>query len=73
MLEYPVGLGWFLELERILTRLLGGAQGTGLTAEQQAESTLRFLDVNTVVLLGGLFLVAVWAQVRTVEPRPWDG
>ena len=72
VLEYPVLTGWFLELERILTRLLGGAQGVDLTAEQQAESTLRFLDVNTV-LLGALFLVAVWAQVRTVAPRPWDG
>jgi uncharacterized membrane protein len=72
VLEYPVLTGWFLELERILTRLLGGAQGPDLTAEQQAESTLRFLDVNAV-LLGGLFLVAVWAQVRTVTPRPWDG
>ena len=72
VLEYPVLTGWFLELERILTRLLGGAQGTDLTAEQQAESTLRFLDVNAV-LLGGLFLLAVWAQVRTVAPRPWDG
>ena len=71
VLEYPVLTGWFLELERILTRLLGGLQGSDLTAEQQAESTLRFLDVNTV-LLGGLFLVAVWAQVRTVPPRPWD-
>ena len=28
VLEYPVLTGWFLELERILTRLLGGAQGS---------------------------------------------
>jgi uncharacterized membrane protein len=72
VLEYPVLTGYFLELERILTRLLGGAQGSDLSAEQQAESTLRFFDVN-VVLLGGLFLIAVWAQVRTVPTRPWDG
>ncbi|HEV2927395.1 MAG TPA: glycosyltransferase 87 family protein, partial [Propionibacteriaceae bacterium] len=72
VLEYPVLTGYFLELERILTRLLGGAQGTDLSAEQQARSTLMFVDVNTV-LLGGLFLVAVWAQVRTVPMRPWDG
>ena len=72
VLEYPVLTGWFLELERILTRLLGGAQGIDLTAEQQAESTLRFLDVN-IVLLGGLFLIAVWAQVRTVAPGPGTG
>ena len=72
VLEYPVLTGYFLELERIITRLLGGAQGVGLSPEQQAESALRFYDVN-VVLLGGLFLVAVWAQVRTVPTRPWDG
>src|SRR3712207_1229406 len=72
VLEYPVLTGYFLELERILTRLLGGAQGSNLTAEQQADSTLLFLDVNTV-LLGWLFLAAVWAQVRTVPTRPWDG
>ena len=29
VLEYPVLTGWFLELERILTRLLGGAAGLG--------------------------------------------
>jgi uncharacterized membrane protein len=72
VLEYPVFTGYFLELERIITRLLGGAQGTDLTAEQQARSTLMFVDVNTV-LLGALFLIAVWAQVRTVPTRPWDG
>jgi uncharacterized membrane protein len=72
VLEYPVLTGYFLELERILTQLLGGAQGASLTAEQQAQSTLIFTDVNTV-LLGWLFLVAVWAQVRTVRTRPWDG
>jgi uncharacterized membrane protein len=64
--------GYFLELERILTRLLGGLQGTSLTDQQQAHSTLVFVDVNTV-LLGWLFLIAVWAQVRTVPTRPWDG
>ncbi len=72
VLEYPVLTGYFLELERILTRLLGGLQGTDLTPAQQAHSTLVFVDVNTV-LLGWLFLVAVWAQVRTVPTRPWDG
>ena len=71
VLEYPVLTGWFLELERRLTALLGGLQGTGLTDQQQLDSTLRFVDVNTV-LLGGLFLVAVWAQVATVPTRPWD-
>ncbi|HWI01676.1 MAG TPA: glycosyltransferase 87 family protein, partial [Propionibacteriaceae bacterium] len=72
VLEYPVLTGYFLELERILTRLLGGLQGTSLTDQQQAHSTLVFVDVNTV-LLGWLFLIAVWAQVRTVPTRPWDG
>src|ERR671916_1225509 len=72
VLEYPVLTGYFLELERILTRLLGGAQGSALTAEEQARSTFIWTDVNTV-LLGGLFLIAVWAQARTVPTRPWDG
>lgn len=71
VLEYPVLTGWFLELERLITRFLGGAQGTGLSDQQQVASTLLFVDVNQV-LLGLLFLVAVWAQVSTVEGRPWD-
>jgi hypothetical protein len=29
ILEYPVLTGWFLELERLITRLLGGLQGAG--------------------------------------------
>ena len=41
VLEYPVLTGWFLELERILTRLLGGAQGLDLTGEQTGR-----LDVD---------------------------
>jgi uncharacterized membrane protein len=71
VLEYPVLTGWFLELERRLTHALGGLQGTSLTAQQQVDSTLVFVDVNTV-LLGALLLIAVWAQVRTVTDRPWD-
>jgi hypothetical protein len=72
VLEYPVLTGYFLELERILTRVLGGLQGTDLSPEQQTHSTWVFVAMNTV-LLGGLFLVAIWAQVRTVPTRPWDG
>ncbi len=71
VLEYPVLTGWFLELERRITVLLGAPFGTTLSDQQQVDATLRFVDVNTV-LLGGLFLVAVWAQVRTVPTRPWD-
>lgn len=71
VLEYPVLTGWFLELERLITLALGGAQGEGLSNQQQVDSTLLFVDINQV-LLGLLFLVAVWAQVRTVEGRPWD-
>ena len=66
VLEYPVLTGWFLELERILTRAFGGAQGVGLTEEQIADSTWVFMDVN-IVLLGALFLIAVWAQVHTPD------
>ncbi len=71
VLEYPVLTGWFLDLERRITALLGGLQGTELTDAQSAASTLIFVDVNTVVL-GALLLITVWAQVRTVEHRPWD-
>lgn len=71
VLEYPVLTGWFLELERRVTVLLGAPSGDGLSPQQAVDATLRFVDVNQV-LLGGLFLVAVWAQVRTVPDRPWD-
>lgn len=71
VLEYPVLTGWFLELERRITVGLGAPSGSGLTAQQAVDATLTFVDVNQV-LLGALFLVAVWAQVRTVAGRPWD-
>jgi uncharacterized membrane protein len=71
VLEYPVLTGWFLELERLITRALGGMQGTDLADQQRVDSTLIFVDVNTV-LLGALFLVALWALVRTPAGRPWD-
>jgi len=71
ILEYPVLTGWFLELERLITRVLGGLQGPGLTDQQQVDSTLIFVDVNTV-LLGAWFLIALWALVRTPVGRPWD-
>ena len=71
VLEYPVLTGWFLELERLITRVLGGLQGSGLTDQQQINSTLIFVDVNTV-LLGALFLIALWALLRTPVGRPWD-
>jgi uncharacterized membrane protein len=70
-LEYPVLTGWFLELERLLTAYLGGAQGDGLSAAEKVRSTLLFVDVNAV-LLGLCFLIAVWAQIRTSTGRPWD-
>jgi uncharacterized membrane protein len=71
VLEYPVLTGWFLEFERRLAALLGAAQGSGLGEQTKINSTLTFVDVNTVVL-GLLFLVAVWAQLRTTSGRPWD-
>jgi hypothetical protein len=58
ILEYPVLTGWFLELERLITRALGGLQGIDLTDQQRVDSTLIFVDVNTV-LLGALFLIAL--------------
>jgi uncharacterized membrane protein len=71
VLEYPVLTGWFLELERLITRALGGQQGLELTDQQRINSTLIFVDVNAV-LLGALFLIALWALVRTPVGRPWD-
>lgn len=71
VLEYPVLTGWFLELERRITVLLGAPSGPGLSAQQAVDATLRFVDVNAV-LLGALLLVTIWAQVRTVPSRPWD-
>jgi len=71
VLEYPVLTGWFLELGRRITGWLGAPSGTGLSAQQAVDATLTFVDVNQV-LLGALFLVAVWAQVKTVAGRPWD-
>lgn len=71
VLEYPVLTGWFLEMERRLAVLLGAPSGPGLSEQQAVDATLRFADVNAV-LLGALLLVTIWAQVRTVPDRPWD-
>ena len=71
VLEYPVLTGWFVQLERVISSALGAPTGIDLTAQQQVDSTLMFVDVNTVIL-GALLLVAVWAQARTVPHRPWD-
>lgn len=71
VLEYPVLTGWFLQLMRVISTALGAPTGADLTAQQQVDSTLLFVDVNTVVL-GALLLVAVWAQARSVPHRPWD-
>lgn len=71
VLEYPVLTGWFLEFERLLAVALGAPTGVGLADQLKVNATLVFVDVNTV-LLGALLLIAVWAQVRTTQTRPWD-
>jgi uncharacterized membrane protein len=71
VLEYPPLTGWFLDLERRISALLGAQQGLDLSDRAQVHSTLVFVDVN-IVLLGALFLLTVWAQLRTVPGRPWD-
>ena len=71
VLEYPVLTGWFLSSSGGSARALGAPTGSELTAQQQVDSTLIFIDVN-IVMLGALLLVAVWAQVGTVPHRPWD-
>jgi uncharacterized membrane protein len=71
VLEYPPLTGWFLEAERLVSKLLGAPQGADLSELDRVRSTLLFLDVN-IVLLGALFLITVWAQVYAVPGRPWD-
>ncbi len=71
VLEYPVLTGWLVDVERRLTALLGGAQGVGLSASQEAWSAALFAAVNAV-LLAALLLVALWATVRATPTRPWD-
>jgi hypothetical protein len=46
--------GWFLSWSGMITRLWWAA-GAGLDDQQQVDSTLIFVDVNTC-LLGALFL-----------------
>ena len=64
-LEYPVLTGWLLEFERRITALLGAPIGPGLNEQQAIDAARLFFQVN-VVVLGVLFLVAVWAQARTI-------
>lgn len=76
-LEYPVLTGWLLEFQRRITVLLGAPVGPGLNSRQAMDASNLFATVNLVVL-GLLFLVAVWAQSRTYPPaldrggRAWD-
>ncbi len=75
-LEYPVLTGWLLEFQRRIAALLGAPVGPGLSAQRSVDATLLFSDVNLVVL-GLLFIVAVWAQARTYPTgertgRSWD-
>ncbi len=71
VLEYPVLTGWYLEFVRLLNVALGAPTGTQLSDAQQLQAANGFFYLN-VVLLGLLFLVAIWAQVRTVAGRGWD-
>ncbi|MGI8458369.1 MAG: glycosyltransferase family 87 protein [Propionibacteriaceae bacterium] len=71
VLEYPVLTGWFLEFERLVTVALGAPSGAALSEQQQLTASVTFYDVNTVLLFV-LFLIAVMAQLRTVEGRPGD-
>ncbi len=64
-LEYPPLTGWLLEFQRRITVLLGAPSGPGLTRQQQIDATTIFVAVNLVVL-GGLFLLAVWAHASMV-------
>jgi hypothetical protein len=60
--EYPVLTGWS-RAGAVDHPALGGLQGAGLTDQQQIDSTLIFVDVNTVLL--GLFLTpGPWCALR---------
>ena len=61
---------YFLELERILTRLLG-AQGSATSVPNSRRCPRRSRRQRRAAR--GLFLIARLAQFRTVPTRPWDG
>lgn len=71
VLEYPVLTGWLMEVQRIITVLLGAPSGPGINGDQQLAASHTFFQVNAVILFA-LFLVTIWAQFRTVAHRPWD-
>lgn len=69
--EYPVLTGAFAELTRRITVLLGVPVGPGLSTDQGLIAADRFMVVN-LLLLGVLFLAAVWLTAQTTPGRPWD-
>lgn len=76
-LEYPVLTGWLLEFQRRITVLLGAPSGPGLSEQHQIDAASIFTAVNLVVL-GGLFLLTVWAHAAIGRSggghpdRRWD-
>lgn len=71
LLEYPVGTGWIMELNRLIAVALGAPVGPGLDQLQTMRATNLFYSVNMVVL-AGFFFAAVWALSLTVRGRGWD-
>ncbi|HIT76551.1 MAG TPA: DUF2029 domain-containing protein [Candidatus Avipropionibacterium avicola] len=71
VLEYPVLTGLLLEVQRWLTVLTGAPVGPGLTEQQVLDASIRFFDINSVVMFV-CFLVLVIVQVHTPTGRPWD-
>ncbi|OYO18568.1 hypothetical protein CGZ93_14115 [Enemella dayhoffiae] len=71
VLEYPVLTGYFLELMRRITALLGAPVGPGLSEEQAISATNTFYSVNMVALFV-LLVVLVVAQLASTPGRRWD-
>lgn len=68
-LEYPVLIGYFMEISRTITRLLGGHVSPEASYEQQVAASQIFFQVSAVGLFV-CFLIAVVIHVRMGRRSP---
>ncbi|MDO5681581.1 MAG: glycosyltransferase 87 family protein [Propionibacteriaceae bacterium] len=71
VLEYPVLTGWLIELNRLITVLLGAPVGPGLEEVDRMAATNLFYSVNMVVLFV-FWLVTILAHLGSARGRGWD-
>ncbi|WP_432559446.1 glycosyltransferase family 87 protein [Granulicoccus sp. GXG6511] len=71
VLEYPVLTGWLIELNRLITGLVGAPVGPGLDQVDRIAATNTFYSVNMVVLFV-LWLVTIFAHLGSTRGRGWD-